>query len=61
MLEIGLDELVALSRIVAGVTGRALSPAESSTLKTAFHNVRRDHLRVTLADLATALDDARSV
>lgn len=57
---IGIDELVALARIVAGVTGRALGPAESSALKTAFHTARRDHPCVTLDTLADALDPARS-
>lgn len=57
---IGIDEMVAIARIVAGVTGRALGPTESSTLKTAFHRVRRDHPCVTLGDLADVLDPARS-
>ena len=46
---LGLDDIVAVADILTALTGRPLSPFESSRLKSAYHQA------ATLSELAAAL------
>lgn len=54
---LNLDDLTALTQLIEGVAGHALTPDESSKLKAAYQTAQKQHSRATLPAIATMLQN----